>query len=244
MPNRILKDSIKYSDQIDSLTWFEEVVFYRLMVSADDYGCYDGRINILKNALFPTKDSVTKKSVEDAISHLASVGLLCLYTVNGKPYLFFPTWEKHQRVRNKERKYPEPPESLTADCCQLSASCCQLTADCQPESNPIQIQSESESKTEKGACPRFSPPSPQEVDDYCREKGYQGVDGQVFCDYYASKGWKVGQTAMKDWRAAGRTWGRRRAQEGGNGQHGTPHAENRGQPALDVSKLKYREGLV
>lgn len=143
MPNRVLKESIKYSDQIDSLTWFEEVVFYRLMVSADDYGCYDGRINVLKNELFPAKDNVTRKSVEDAISHLASVGLLCQYTVSGKPYLLFPSWEKHQRVRNKRRKFPEPPENLTADRCQM-------TAGRLPESNPIRIQSESES--EKGFC--------------------------------------------------------------------------------------------
>ena len=62
MPNRILKESIKRSPQIDSLTWFEEVVFYRLMVTADDYGCTDGRVVVLKNDLFPTKDTITKKN--------------------------------------------------------------------------------------------------------------------------------------------------------------------------------------
>lgn len=135
MPNRVIKESIKRSPEIDRLTWFEEVVFYRLLVTADDYGCTDGRIIVLKNELFPTKESVTKKSIEDAIGTLVSAGLLCKYTVNGMPYLFFPTWEKHQRVRNKHRKYPEPPENgLTADRCQM-------TADCQPESNPIQSES-------------------------------------------------------------------------------------------------------
>ena len=111
MPNRIIKESIKFSEQIDELTWFEECVFYRLMVSADDYGCMDGRTIVLRNALFPTKDTVTKKAIEDAIDHLVSVGLLYRYcdTASGMPYLFFPTWEKHQRVRNKHRKYPIPP---------------------------------------------------------------------------------------------------------------------------------------
>ena len=37
MPNRILKESICRSDTIDHLTWFEEVLFYRLIVSCDDY---------------------------------------------------------------------------------------------------------------------------------------------------------------------------------------------------------------
>ena len=148
MSNRVIKDSIKRSPQIDSLTWFEEVVFYRLIVTADDYGCLDGRTVLLKNELFPTRENVTKKAIDDAISKLVSVGLLCKYTVSGMPYLFLPTWERHQRIRNKHRKCPEPPEEiyakcLTADCCQLTADCCQLTASCQPESNPIRIQSES-----------------------------------------------------------------------------------------------------
>lgn len=128
MPNRVIKESIKRSPQIDSLTWFEEVVFYRLIVSADDYGCMDGRTILLRNELFPTKETVTKKSIEDAIEKLVSVGLLCRYTESGIPYLFFPTWEKHQRVRNKHRKFPEPPADI------LTANRGQMAANCQPES--------------------------------------------------------------------------------------------------------------
>ena len=141
MPNRIIKESVKQSPQIDSLSWFEEVVFYRMIVTADDYGCLDGRVVLLKSILFPTRENVSKKNIEDAITKLVSVGLLCSYTVNGMPYLFFPTWEKHQRVRNKHRKFPEPPEI------DLSANCCQMSANCPTESNPIQSESESESES-------------------------------------------------------------------------------------------------
>lgn len=135
MPNRILKDSIKTSDQIDELSFFEEVVFYRLIVTADDYGCMDGRTTLLKNELFPTRDNVTRKAIESAIDKLASVGLLRKYAVNGKPYLCFPSWDKHQRIRNKHRKYPDPDLS---DICQSNDR--QMTVGCQSES-----ESESES---------------------------------------------------------------------------------------------------
>lgn len=111
MSNRVIKDSIKTSEQIDSLTWFEETFFYRLILTADDYGCVDGRVALLKSELFPLKENVTKKAVADAVSKLVKVGLLCSYTVNDKPYLFFPTWEKHQRIRNKRRKCPDPYEN-------------------------------------------------------------------------------------------------------------------------------------
>ena len=129
MPNRVIKESIKRSSQIDSLTWFEEVVFYRLIVTADDYGCIDGRPVLIKNELFPTRENVTRKSVEDAITKLVTVGLLCQYEVDGRSYLVFPTWEKHQRIRNKHRKYPAPPDNI-----RLSANCRQTSANCQSES--------------------------------------------------------------------------------------------------------------
>ena len=57
----------------------------------------------------------------------------------------------------------------------------------------------------KGTRPRFSPPSVEDVEAYCFEKNYS-VDAQHFVDYYASKGWVVGKTPMKDWKAAVRTW--------------------------------------
>ena len=219
MPNRVLKESIKSSPQIDSLTWFEEVVFYRLIVSADDYGCFDGRAIFVKNALVPIKENVTKKAIEDAIRKLASVGLLCEYTVNGMPYLFFPTWEKHQRIRTKHRKYPGPSENDLAAIrgnLQQSAAICgelqQVAADCHPES-----ESESESNPnpkERSTRARFTPPTVEEVAEYCRERG-NGVDAERFVSFYAAKGWMIGKSPMKDWKAAVRTWERRDGNESG-----------------------------
>ena len=58
---------------------------------------------------------------------------------------------------------------------------------------------------------RFVPPTPEEVNAYCRERN-NGIDGSEFCDFYTSKGWKVGKNPMKDWEAAVRTWERSRQQ--------------------------------
>ena len=79
MPNRMLKERIKTSTESDHLSWFEEVVFYRMIVTADDYGCLDGREIVLKNELFPTKECVTKKSICDAIDKLERENLLVRY---------------------------------------------------------------------------------------------------------------------------------------------------------------------
>jgi hypothetical protein len=42
---------------------------------------------------------------------------------------------------------------------------------------------------------------------YCAERG-KGVDPERWYDYYTANGWRVGRNAMKDWRAAVRTWER------------------------------------
>jgi hypothetical protein len=52
---------------------------------------------------------------------------------------------------------------------------------------------------------RFTPPSIDEVRAYCQERG-NGVDAERFIDYYNANGWRVGKNAMKDWKAAVRTW--------------------------------------
>lgn len=55
---------------------------------------------------------------------------------------------------------------------------------------------------------RFLPPTYEEVNLYCNERG-NNVDAQAFVDFYTSNGWKVGNNPMKDWKAAVRTWEKR-----------------------------------
>ena len=55
---------------------------------------------------------------------------------------------------------------------------------------------------------RFVPPSVEEVAAYCGERNNR-IDPQTFVDFYASKGWVVGKSKMKDWKAAVRTWEKR-----------------------------------
>ena len=56
---------------------------------------------------------------------------------------------------------------------------------------------------------RFAKPTVEDVRGYCVERN-NTVDPQAFVDFYESKGWKIGKTPMKDWRAAVRNWERNR----------------------------------
>lgn len=64
----------------------------------------------------------------------------------------------------------------------------------------------------EGVSSRFVPPTPQEVTAYCQQR-QNGIDGNEFCDFYASKGWMIGKSKMKDWRAAVRTWEKSRQKQ-------------------------------
>lgn len=48
---------------------------------------------------------------------------------------------------------------------------------------------------------RFTPPTLAEVQSYVAER-HSPVDPQEFIDFYESKGWMVGKTPMKNWKAA------------------------------------------
>lgn len=151
------------SEEIEQLNWFEEVLFYRLIVNCDDYGCFDRRAKIIKGSLFPLKE-VTTKQIDAAVDKLSTVGLVRVYEVQGRPYLQLTTWSKHQRLRNTKHKYPTPEE---ADSEESAASCGNLrqsAASCGLARASLRIQFESESESESES--EFESEGTEQSDDY------------------------------------------------------------------------------
>ena len=140
MPNRIIKESICTSENIAALSMGAEVLFYHLIVKADDYGVYFGNEQIIRSTCYPLKtDEIKLKQVESWLNELVSAGLVNAYIAeDGKKYIQFAKWSKHQQIRAKRSKYPV-----------MDGSCNQLISDdCKCPRNPIQsnpnpIQSES-----------------------------------------------------------------------------------------------------
>lgn len=176
MPNRILKESICDSENIDTLSEFSEIFFYRLIVQCDDYGRMDARVKLLKSKLFPLRtEKISDKDIEDALAALVSAGLIRMYVVDGKPYLEMKTWGKHQQIRAHKSKYPKPedgeeyqPDTIEIECNQNESSdinCYQMQSDeikcsrnpIQKESNPNNVH-ESQSRSANGTRSKKSDP--------------------------------------------------------------------------------------
>ena len=87
-----------------------------------------------------------------------------------------------------------------------SSRICEADEQNLPQSN---IKNNIENKEKRK---RFTPPTVDEVREYCLERN-NGIDPEAFTAFYASKGWKVGNSQMKDWKQAIITWEKREQRE-------------------------------
>lgn len=131
MPDRIIKDSIKRSKTISELTWFEEVCFYRLLVTVDDYGRFCRDPQILKSELFPRNGKLTVEDVDNAFKSLERVSLIHSYAAKDEMYLQVVTWSSYQRTRAKKSKFPDSDGNFTTrdSKSRTSDNKCQQVAD-------------------------------------------------------------------------------------------------------------------
>lgn len=247
MPNRIIKESICESEKISSLSDFEFRLWIGLITQADDAGRGDARPAIIKGRVFPLRERVTLNDIEKSLHGLAAKGCVSLYEVGGKPYFWFPTWDRHQRVRDVKTKYPSPDEAdstkrddgvcgelpqLAATCGELrqTAATCgelpQLAADCGLNQNQNTNQNPNTGRERT----RFSPPDVLTVRQYWAENSLNGNPERFFA-YYTSNGWMVGKSKMKDWQAAARSWSLRET------ENQTKHA----QPVKTVEAQQYTQ---
>lgn len=109
MPNRYIRESARTSATLYQLSHGAERMFWRLTTVADDYGRFESDARVLLANCFPLWAGEIKVSqVATWYGEMEACGLVTTYVVNGKHYGFFPTWEKHQRIRAKHSKYPAP----------------------------------------------------------------------------------------------------------------------------------------
>lgn len=74
-----------------------------------------------------------------------------------------------------------------------------------PNINQKQKQKYKENENDNSS--RFRKPTVDEVRAYCQERK-NSIDPEQFWNYYESKGWRVGKTPMKSWKACVVTWER------------------------------------
>lgn len=161
MPNRILKETVCTSPEIEELSDAAESLFYRLMVTCDDFGRFDARPAVVASKCYPLRRKMTNFKIGRLLAEIIDVGLAALYSVEGRPYSQIVNWSKHQRVRASASKFP----ALTEGSSMTSADiCCQMTAGCGELRSSV-----SNSRTSAGSSRRRESKSDSDSDSDSKE---------------------------------------------------------------------------
>lgn len=198
---RMMTKKVTDDDNFMNLSSSAQALYLHLNMSADD----DGFCNQVSICMFKAHASVQdlQSLLERRYIYQFENGVIVI---------------KHWRMANALRKDRYTPTAFKEELSRLRIKDngsytmvanwlpdgCQVVADCLPQDR---LDKDSLDKVNKKEIKerKFRPPTLEEVKAYCTERN-NAVDPQQFIDYYTANGWKVGKNAMKDWKAAVRTW--------------------------------------
>lgn len=163
-----------------SLSWNEKILLMEIdSFTAKDRECY------ISNEYIAELLGVSVSWASKCLSHLLELGLVRVVKFDGR------------------KRYVESTIQFKAD---LNESSMQDGTKV-PYTNNNEYINNNNSLYKKGSS-RFQKPTIEEIRQYCQERN-NSVDPEKFFNVYESKGWLVGKSPMKDWKAAVRTWEQR-----------------------------------
>ena len=112
MPQRFLRPGITNSDAWNAVSFGAQSFYIRILTLVDDYGRYDGRIPILHAHCFALRSDINPQDSAAFRSELVDVGLISIYTSDGKEFLQVTKWQERARGPSK---FPAPPQDSAAD---------------------------------------------------------------------------------------------------------------------------------
>ena len=182
---RTIKPEFFTSESVVSVSPLARLLFIGLWCEADREGLLKWKPKTLKFRYLPA-DSV---NIEKLCSELEDNKMIITYTVDGEDYCEIPGFKSHQVINNREKESELPSRDSDASTTRESG------------------RKEGREGKERNGASRFTPPTQKEIFDYMTERGFSNKsEAEKFFDYYSSKGWVVGKSKMKDWKAAVRNW--------------------------------------
>ena len=139
---------------------------------------------------------ISERAVRTALNHLKSTNEVTIKVTNQFSIVTIVNWAKYQGCddKNDQQNDQQNDQRVTSE---------------RPATDHIKEYKNIRSKEYNNkSVSKFTPPSIDEVRQYCNERK-NNIDPENFIDFYQSKGWKVGNQPMKDWKACVRTWERK-----------------------------------
>ena len=222
---RMISPEIWESRSFSRLSDFAKLIFIGLFSQADDEGYGNASPGYIRSKLFPNDEERRLTDIKKALSEIALGMSINFYEVNGDNFYHLTHWSEWQKVdRPTKSRIPKDPNHPLVrgkggdipfrEVLDEPSTNAQRILDEPSPTNRIEQNRIEKNRKEivyARACARthiFSKPTIDEIQDYCTERNNR-VDSQAFFDFYESKGWRVGNQPMKDWKASVRTWERR-----------------------------------
>ena len=182
---RMFAKSVINSARFLTMPPSSRLLYYDLGMAADDDGVVEA-FTVMR----------TTGAADDDLRVLVSKGFVSL--LNDELVAYITDWSTNNQIR-KDRYQPSIYRNLLV---KLGDGNQRSTQYRLGEDSLGKVSTGEENKaTTPPRAKRFTPPTLAEVQSYVAER-QSPVDPQGFIDFYESKGWLVGKTPMKDWKAA------------------------------------------
>jgi len=158
--------------------------------------------------------ALSRDQIRYAIDNLKHTNEITTISTNKYTVINVANWAKYQSdVYENPQQNPQPFPTPIPNKSPTNPQ--QIPTDKELKKERIkEIKNKEDSTSTFVSCDTaFYRPTLDEVKSYCKERG-NNVDPETWFNFYDSKGWLVGKTPMKKWKAAIRTWESKDKNEG------------------------------
>ena len=207
---------ITESDAFLDMPSSTQMLYFHFSMNADDDGFVNNPKKIQK--MCGASDDDFKLLIVKSFIILFDSGIIVIKHWKMHNYIQADRYRPTDYVEEKSMLGIKSNKAYTLDVSKMDTECIQNGYIGKDSIGKVSIDKNSIDKGSKGEsvrgekAKRFYPPTLDEVKQYCEERK-NNIDPMAFIDFYSSKGWMIGKNRMKDWKAAVRTWERKRKEE-------------------------------
>ena len=207
---------ITESDAFLDMPSSTQMLYFHFSMNADDDGFVNNPKKIQK--MCGASDDDFKLLIAKSFIILFDSGIIVIKHWKMHNYIQADRYRPTDYVEEKSMLGIKSNKAYTLDVSKMDTECIQNGYIGKDSIGKVSIDKNSIDKDSKGEsvrgekAKRFYPPTLDEVKQYCEERK-NNIDPMAFIDFYSSKGWMIGKNRMKDWKAAVRTWERKRKEE-------------------------------
>lgn len=208
---RMFTKRITESDSFLDMPSSTQMLYFHFSMNADDDGFVNNPKKIQK--MCGASDDDFKLLIAKSFIILFDSGIIVIKHWKMHNYIQADRYRPTDYVEEKSMLGIKSNKAYTLDVSKTDTECIQngYVGKVSIDKDSIDKDSIGESvRVEKAK--RFYPPTLDEVKQYCEERK-NNIDPMAFIDFYSSKGWMIGKNRMKDWKAAVRTWERKRKEQ-------------------------------